>query len=396
MHRNIYCAITLLALLPTLEAGAVHAETPALERVSFTPSSSRPGTVVRLHFTDRVQSFGLEQDEDSRGVRITAVGAVVDAGVLCDTPIRPFSECVIRRESSGLTVHLALSGSVAAADVYRDARVRSDLLVYVESEAAPVVAALNAPPSEDGNSQRLARSVASQRIDTVVVDAGHGGKDPGSIGVNGIREKDLVLDIALRVGAYLEELAGVHVVYTRSDDRFIDLYERGEIARRHGGKLFVSIHANVARNSRAAGTETYFLGRAKTDAARTVLERENGVIDLEDDRAHYDRFDAAQLVRVRMTQSANLVQSQDLAQRMQIQYRDRVGRGDRKVKEAPFLVLWAAGMPAVLTEIGFISNPSEARFLQSEQGRDYIASAIFRSVRDYKVAYEADLDMAAR
>jgi N-acetylmuramoyl-L-alanine amidase len=90
------------------------------------------------------------------------------------------------------------------------------------------------------------------------------------------------------------------------------------------------------------------------------------------------------------------MQSQDLARRIQFQYRERVGREDRKVKEGPFLVLWAAGMPAVLTEIGFISNPSEARFLTSEQGRDYIASAIFRAVRDYKVAFEAGLDVAAR
>ncbi len=372
---------------------------PALERVSFTPSSSRPGTVVRLHFSEKVASFGLDRNEDGRGVRITAVGAEAKASLLCDTPIRPFAECVIGHESAGLTIRLAVSGTVAAADIYRDARVGSDLLVYVESESASVVAALNTPPDEDEArrlSERLSHSVAAQRIDTVIIDAGHGGKDPGTIGVGGIREKDLVLDIAHRVGAYLQDLAGVHVEYTRSDDRFIELRERGVIARRKGGKLFVSIHANWARNSRAAGTETYFLGRLKSEAARGVLERENGVIALEENRGQYGQFDPAQLVRVRMTESANLVQSQDLANRIQLQYRDRVGRGDRKVKEAPFYVLWSAGMPAILTEVGFISNPSEARFLGSEQGKDYIASAIFRAIRDFKVAYEAGLDVAAR
>lgn len=395
----------LLHIPPILIAGLLLVATgaagsaPALERVSFTPSSSRAGTVVRLHFNERVSSFGLDRNEDGRGVRITAVGAEADGALLCDTPIRPFAECSIERESGGLVIHLELSGNVAAADIYRDARVRSDLLIYVESESASVVAALTSPTDDASGrelSERLAHSVAAQRIDTVVIDAGHGGKDPGTIGVGGIREKDIVLDIAHRVGAYLKDLANVHVVYTREDDRFIELQERGRIARREGGKLFVSIHANWHRNSKASGTETFFLGRLKSDAARGVLERENGVIAMENDRGHYSQFDAAQLVRVRMTESSNLMQSQDLAQRIQFQFRDRVGRGDRKVKEAPFLVLWAAGMPSVLTEVGFISNPSEARFLKSEQGRDYIASAIFRAVRDYKVAYEAGLDVAAR
>jgi N-acetylmuramoyl-L-alanine amidase len=396
---QVRIALVVAALLLVADS---RASTPTLERVSFTPSSSRPGTVVRLHFSERIASFSLQQGEDQRSVRVTTVGAIAPATLACDAVSRPFDACVIHHEAGGLVIQLSLTGLLAAADVYRDARVRTDLLVYVETAGAPVVSAATSTAGSEAEAAageqaaRLARSAAAQRIDTVVIDAGHGGKDPGTIGYRGIREKDIVLDIARRVGAYLEESADVRVVYTRSDDRFIELRERGEIALREGGKLFVSIHANSARNTRASGTETYFLGRQKSEAARAVIERENSVIDLEDDRDHYRQFDAAQLVKVRMTESSNLMQSQDLARRIQFQYRERVGREDRKVKEGPFLVLWAAGMPAVLTEIGFISNPSEARFLTSEQGRDYIASAIFRAVRDYKVAFEAGLDVAAR
>jgi N-acetylmuramoyl-L-alanine amidase len=233
------------------------------------------------------------------------------------------------------------------------------------------------------------------KLDRVVIDAGHGGWDTGAVGRAGFQEKDLALILALRVGRLLEEKLGVEVIYTRDDDRFIPVAERGRIANEARGKLFISIHANQASDSRASGTETYFLGTHRTDSARVVMNRENKVVQLEKDRNFYDQYDNAGSVQKALARSAFMKNSQYLADAVQRQFTDVVGRKNRGVKQAGFYVLFGASMPSVLIELGFLSNPREEAFLSSFEGQSSMASAIFRAVQDYKLEYEKSLRVAA-
>jgi N-acetylmuramoyl-L-alanine amidase len=229
-------------------------------------------------------------------------------------------------------------------------------------------------------------------IKTVVIDAGHGGKDVGCLGSVG-REKDVALAISLKLGAYLEEtFPNLKVIYTRKTDVFIELYERARIANRNKADLFICIHANAGGAS-AFGTETYVMGNAKSETNLKAAQRENASILLEDNyEAKYDNFDpnsAESYIALSLMQSAYQEQSIEFADKVQRQFRERVGRRDRGVKQAPFLVLHQTTMPSVLIETGFLTNESEEKFLISEIGQDYLASAIYRAFKEYNAEIES-------
>ncbi len=230
------------------------------------------------------------------------------------------------------------------------------------------------------------------KIKTVVIDAGHGGKDPGAVCKIGY-EKDIVLSIALKLGEYIKEnLKDVKVIYTRDTDVFVELHKRAKIANTNKADLFISLHANANESQKPYGSETFVMGLSKTSSNLAVAKKENAVVLKEDDyQAQYDGFDPNSIegnIIFSLYQNMFLSQSLDFSGRVQTQFRERVGRHDRGVKQANFLVLWKTTMPSVLVEVGFISNPKEAKFLFSEQGQDYIASAIFRAFRDYKESFE--------
>lgn len=229
----------------------------------------------------------------------------------------------------------------------------------------------------------------SRRLRTIVIDAGHGGRDPGSIGPGGTREKNVALSVAKKLGAYINQhLPDVQVVYTREDDRFIELEERGRIANRARGDLFVSIHTNSARNRQAYGAEVFFLGTARTESALEVMKRENSVILLEDPATRSRELTEEELILYELNNIGNMSASQRLAEKIDRQFADRAQRRSRGIKQAGFIVLFHASMPAVLVELGFISNPTEERFLASDSGQNILASAIFRAIRDYKEQLE--------
>lgn len=238
-------------------------------------------------------------------------------------------------------------------------------------------------------------------IKTVVIDAGHGGKDVGCLGSVG-REKDVALSISLKLGGYLKEtFPNLNVIYTRKTDVFIELNERAKIANRNKADLFICIHANAGSSS-AFGTETYVMGNAKSETNLRAAQRENASILLEENyEAKYDNFDpnsAESYIALTLMQSAFQEQSIAFADKVQRQFRERVGRKDRGVKQAPFLVLHQTTMPSVLIETGFLTNTSEEKFLTSDVGQDYLASAIYRAFKEYnseienraKLLYEAD------
>jgi N-acetylmuramoyl-L-alanine amidase len=229
-------------------------------------------------------------------------------------------------------------------------------------------------------------------VNRVVIDAGHGGKDPGALGAHS-REKDIALAIALKTGEYITKyLPDVEVIYTRKTDVFVELYKRAKIANDNKASLFISIHCNASTSTAASGTETYVMGLHKSAANLEVAKLENAAILNEENFADmYEGFDPNKdedYITLTMFQNAFLDQSTMLADEIQRQFKERVNRKDRGVFQAGFIVLYRTTMPGVLVETGFISNPSDEKFLMSEDGQAYMASAIFRSFKFYKEEME--------
>jgi N-acetylmuramoyl-L-alanine amidase len=221
----------------------------------------------------------------------------------------------------------------------------------------------------------------------IVIDAGHGDKDPGALGLT-TREKNINLAIALKTGEYLEQnVKNIKVLYTRKSDVFVGLKERAEFANKNKADLFISIHANWAGTQAIRGAETFVMGLSKDEQNLEVAMKENEVILLEDDfSSKYEGFDPKSpesYIIFSLMQNVFQEQSLDLATKIQNQFRNRAGRIDRGVKQDGFWVLYMTSMPSVLIETGFITNPDEEKYLASVSGQEYIASAIFRAARDY-------------
>jgi N-acetylmuramoyl-L-alanine amidase len=221
----------------------------------------------------------------------------------------------------------------------------------------------------------------------IVIDPGHGGRDPGALGSIS-REKDINLAIALKTGEYISKnMPDVKVVYTRKSDITVDLYDRPKIANENKADLFISIHTNWTSSKSVLGAETYIMGLTKDEQNLEVAMKENAVMLLEEDYStKYQGFDPKSpesYIMFTLMQNVFHKQSTSLALKIQTQFTERVSRKDRGVKQAGFWVLFNTTMPSVLIETGFISNPAEEKFLMSQQGQDYLASAIFRACRDY-------------
>lgn len=234
-----------------------------------------------------------------------------------------------------------------------------------------------------------------EKITTVVIDAGHGGRDTGALGSIS-KEKDLNLTVALLAGDYIKKnLPDVKVIYTRERDVFVSLNERANVANRNNADVFISIHCNSAgKGSSAVGAETFVLGEHRNEANLEVAKKENSSILYEEDAdEQYGNFDLDSpeaYIALSLFQKEYLNQSLQLAANVQEQFTKRVGRKDRGVQQAGFLVLWKTAMPSILIELGFISNPAEERFLASADGQAYMASAIYRAFRDFKVSFEGE------
>ncbi len=227
---------------------------------------------------------------------------------------------------------------------------------------------------------------SSQKF-VVVLDAGHGGKDPGKPSKYGYREKDIALKIVLDVGKELEKHKDIKVIYTRKTDVFVDLFERGKIANKADADLFVSVHCN-AHTSQAHGAETYVLGLHRNKTNFEVAKAENEVIFLEDNYeekyAQYDINSPESVIGLTMMQEEFLDQSIQLASLIQDNFREKLKRKDRSVKQAGFIVLHQTVMPSVLIETGFITNTEEGKYLNSSRGQAAIAGAISSAISDYK------------
>ena len=226
-------------------------------------------------------------------------------------------------------------------------------------------------------------------IKTVVIDPGHGGKDPGAIGINKVREKDVVLAVSLKLGELIKKNhPDVKVVYTRSTDEFIGLAERATVANKAAADLFISIHSNVAANASAKGFETWVLGLHKSEAALNVAKLENSSILMEDGHtSKYEDFDPSDpdaYIGLSMRQNVFLDQSLMFADQIVKDAVSNVHVKSRGVKQAGFVVLYRTTMPAVLIELGFLSNDEEEKFLGNPEGQTKLATTIFNSFTKYK------------
>lgn len=222
----------------------------------------------------------------------------------------------------------------------------------------------------------------------VVIDAGHGGKDPGTVGKHS-HEKDVVLAVALNLGNRIKEAyPDVKVIYTRQTDTFIELFQRAEIANKNKADLFISIHCNANRVKTFQGSETYVMGLHKTQQNLEISKLENASILMEPDyQVNYDGFDPnsdESYITFTLFQNAFLNQSLDFASMVQKELKYTAGMDDRGVRQAGFLVLYKTTMPSVLVETGFLSNAAEENFLTSKAGQDKISESIFKAFKSYK------------
>ncbi|HVD99279.1 MAG TPA: N-acetylmuramoyl-L-alanine amidase [Cytophagaceae bacterium] len=235
--------------------------------------------------------------------------------------------------------------------------------------------------------------VKKYQIKTVVIDAGHGGKDPGCHG-KASHESDVTLKVALELGRIIKEnCPEVKVVYTRTTDKFVELYDRAAIANKQNADLFISIHCNSGPKT-ASGTETFTMGLHTSDENLEVAKRENSVILKEDNyQQKYDGYDPnSPMAHILMAnyQKAFMENSISFAGKIEKQFKTKLKKNSRGVKQAGLLVLWKTYMPSVLVEIGFLTNSTEEKYMSNKTNRVYIASCVYRAFKEYKKEVETE------
>ena len=344
-------------LPPSLPARTGHAEEKTVKAASVVkmtvavPGTDRriPKTIVAADEDAPATVAALEPDKLRAEVTPAQRGTVV--AEKDDAPSKPVS-----RHRKG---HKAQPAERAAADT-------ADLQVR---EARPTAA----------GDRSLIRALGL-KIGKIVIDAGHGGHDTGTIGTNGLLEKDLVLDVAKRLGRLLESRLGAEVIYTRRDDTFIPLETRTAIANRERADLFISIHANSSRDEDARGVETYYLNFTSSPEALEVAARENAVSE----KSIYELQDLVKKIALK----EKIEESREFATDVQESLYgglslSNAGVRNRGIKKAPFIVLIGANMPSILAEISFVSNPTDERKLETAEHRQRIAESLYRGVSKY-------------
>ena len=231
----------------------------------------------------------------------------------------------------------------------------------------------------------------NNKIRTIVIDPGHGGKDSGTMGTKRYTqyEKHIALDISLKLGSYIKKaFPDIEIIYTRKTDVFLELWERTELANEKNADLFISVHCDGFTNPNPSGASVFVMGMSKLKANMDVAMRENSVMYLEDNfKEKYDGFDPKSpesYIVFSLMQNTFLDQSISIAEKIEDEFANRAKRKSRGVKQAPFYVISRVNMPSILIESGFLTNPKEEDFLNTELGKDHIASAIFRGFRSYK------------
>ena len=236
----------------------------------------------------------------------------------------------------------------------------------------------------------------NNKLKTIVIDPGHGGKDPGTLGTKRYSkyEKDIALSVSLKLGNYISNsFPDIKVIYTRSEDVFLELNERTRIANKSNADIFISVHCDGFTDSKAYGASVFVMGMSKLKANLDVAMRENAAMYLEDNyKQKYDGFDpksAESYIVFSLMQNTYLEQSLQLAEYVEEQFAYKANRKSRGVKQAPFYVISRTNMPSILVECGFLTNPKEEDYLQTDKGQNQIAMSIFEAVKNYKLSIES-------
>lgn len=273
--------------------------------------------------------------------------------------------------------------------------VKSLAVTKRDAEKVVVRVTLGGTVSSGGTEQNAGTDQnESWKLSTIVIDAGHGGKDPGAIGIGNVKEKEITLAVSKYLRDELKRIMPkVKIVMTRSDDRFVELFRRGEIANEKGGRLFISIHCNSMpeKPHPASGFECWILRPGRSDDAARVASRENGVIRYESNRKRYDSLDAELAILGSLAQSAFARFSEQLADKIHLALHGSTLIPDRGVHQAGFYVLVGASMPAVLIELGYLSNENDVKVLKGTSGQKKLAAAIAKGVKNYEKAYSEAL-----
>lgn len=351
------------------------------------------GFLIRLQCGRKLpdyESWVKEMDDDS-WLYITLANARADVGKI--RALRPtgiLKQILVFQSATSVQLTFRIKGKVSSAELLPAER-GDDILVSIHTPTDAELAEKKARSYE----RTLEREKERWKLDVLVIDAGHGGHDPGTIGVGGAREKDIALSIAKKLGNLIKKnLPDVKVVYTRERDEFVELYRRGKIANENNGKLFISIHCNsMPRKPHSTnGFEIYLLRPGKTEAALRVAEKENAVVKLEEGyEQRYKELTEENFILLTMAQSSYVKHSERFAEILQQEMGKKLRLENNGVKQAGFLVLWGASMPHAYVETGYLSNRKDERFLRSESGQRDMAEAIFAGVKRYKSEYEKSL-----
>ncbi|HJL75548.1 MAG TPA: N-acetylmuramoyl-L-alanine amidase [Candidatus Marinimicrobia bacterium] len=335
------------------------------------------GTILSIYTRERFYDGHISSFEHDNGwFYLTVQDGIVD------------TTRINKAETRGVIAKVTANQFAESAQI--SFRLRSEIIgheVFQSPDPNAIVVTLRTP--FDKSAERIRALRDRWQLDTVVLDAGHGGKDGGTVGKSGAKEKNIVLDITKRLGLLLEKKTNINVVYTREEDVFIPLWKRTQKANESNGKIFVSIHANSNPNRTARGFETYLLNQGKSDDAIELASRENAVIKLEEHSGNkYKDLTGENLIMATMAQSMFMKESEELAALIQSELGNRLDSRNRGVKQAGFVVLIGASMPNVLIETGFLSNPSDEKRLKQAAYRQQIAEGIFSAIVKFRSVRE--------
>lgn len=371
-------------------------KTVALSRFDITGISTdekNNGYLIRIQCSKQLVDYEswTKPIGDDTWIYVTLSNARADIATINKTPASGFlKKVVVFQSPKSAQLTLKVKGQVTSTELI-PAEGSSDILLTVHK------------PSEEQIAARKTRDYGKQlehernrwKLDVVVVDAGHGGDDPGTIGITRIKEKDITLGIALKLGKLIQkQLPDVRVVYTRQKDEFIELYRRGQIANQAGGKLFISIHCNAMprKPNPMNGFEIYLLRPGKTENAIHLAERENEAVKFEQGyEKHYQELTEENFILLTMAQNAYIKYSEKFADILQQEMGKRTKLENNGIKQAGFYVLVGASMPNVLVETAYLSNKHDEKLLKSPAGQQRIAESICSAVKRYKEEYEKSL-----
>jgi len=338
------------------------------------------GTLIRLKSQKDLKGYRSSIKNNTLYLFLT--GTSVDPAITNIKPSGLVKKVTRKNVSGNIQLEFDLKEGFTSHETFRDVE-SDDILISIQSKMFDT-------PELDFASKK-----AEWKFDVVVIDAGHGGKDPGAIGVRGTKEKDINLGVALKLGNLIKQkMPGVKVVYTRNIDTFVELYKRGKIANEANGKLFISIHCNSLskKPSSARGFEVYLLRPGRTERAIEIAEFENSVIHYEENPDRYQALTDENFILVSMAHSAYMRYSEKFSDILNRQWTRHTKIPSRGIKQAGFYVLVGASMPSVLIETGFLSNKEDEAYLKSSSGQQNIASAVLNSIVSYKDFYDKSFE----